>query len=501
MYTPAVSFQSKSLKQVSQAEKAASRMIVLVSASQLKSKTWSKGLEQKLSNRLVSAMGRLSEPLKENASLKVTGVHKDDADVVIATLPEDLTSFSLLGAARGVLKSILDASTENLSIIVLDSKHEAILAEVFSSAIATRIFQMPVYGKRAEKLKPFKLKNVFFYSSKSHERALRESFTIATGTNLVRYLGTMPPNDLNSAHYGKVIKELCTKFKIGFKFHTNAQLKKMGAGAFTAVDQGDPDSKGGIYELTYQNSKAKNKKWVTLVGKGLCFDTGGHDIKTGGYMLTMKGDMQGSAVALANLVVASQLKLPVKMKAFLGVTENYLSPKAYKADEVVTALNGKAIEVINTDAEGRMVLADTLCLASNDKPELMIDYATLTGAATIAIGTSYSAGFTNRDEYHQRIIDAGKESGERVWTFPLDPDFGKALESQVADLIQCIKGRGPDHILAAYFLKEFVDKETPWVHIDLAAADKEGGLAHVDTLFTGFGVKWTMQFLRNKYKF
>lgn len=217
-------------------------------------------------------------------------------------------------------------------------------------------------------------------------------------------------------------------------------------------------------------------------------------------MLTMKGDMMGSAVALANMLVAADLKLPLKMKAFLGVTENHISPKAYKADEVVTAMNGVSIEVINTDAEGRMVLADVLCLASRAKPELIMDYATLTGAATVALGQSFSAGFTNRENFHSKIVEAGKASGERVWTFPLEKDFGKALESQVADIIQCIKGRGPDHILAAYFLKEFVDKEIDWVHIDLAASDKDGGLAHVDTVFTGFGVRWSLEFLKAKYR-
>jgi leucyl aminopeptidase len=188
------------------------------------------------------------------------------------------------------------------------------------------------------------------------------------------------------------------------------------------------------------------------------------------------------------------------LKAYLGVTENHISPKAYKPDEVVIALNGISIEVINTDAEGRMVLADTLALASRGKPELMIDYATLTGAATVAIGTKIAAGFSNREDLLPKIVRAGKESGERVWSFPIEKDFGKALESPIADTIQCTKGRSPDHILAAYFLNQFVEKDIPWVHIDLTPAENEGGLAHVDSLYTGFGVRWSMEFLRSQYK-
>jgi leucyl aminopeptidase len=267
-----------------------------------------------------------------------------------------------------------------------------------------------------------------------------------------------------------------------------------------AVDQGNPESSGGIYEISYIPKRSKNKNSVALVGKGLCFDTGGYDVKTNGYMISMKGDMTGSAVAISNLITAARLKLPLKMKAFLGVTENHISPRAYKPDDVVIAMNGVSIEVINTDAEGRMVLADTLALTCKSKPELIIDYATLTGAATIAIGTNYSAVFSNRENLHSKLQKAGVDSGERVWPFPIDPECAKALESPVADLIQCTKGRSPDHIMAAYFLSRFVEDTIPWVHVDLSAADRPGGLAHVDSMFTGFGVRWTMEFLKTHFK-
>jgi leucyl aminopeptidase len=207
--------------------------------------------------------------------------------------------------------------------------------------------------------------------------------------------------------------------------------------------------------------------------------------------------MQGSAVALATLIAAAQLKVPYRMKAFLAVTENHISPDAYKADEVVTALNGMTIEIVNTDAEGRMVLADTLTLASREKPDCLIDFATLTGTAVRAIGTQYSAGFTNREALHDLIKGSGTKSGERIWTFPTDSTFGKALESKIADTLQCVKGPGPDHIHAAYFLSRFVENNTPWIHIDLSASENENGIGHVDSLFTGFGVRWALQFMRD----
>jgi len=274
----------------------------------------------------------------------------------------------------------------------------------------------------------------------------------------------------------------------------------MGAGSFTAVDQGDPDSNGGIYEILYSPRAAKNKKVIALVGKGLCFDTGGYDVKTSGYMLTMKGDMQGSAVALSSLIACAELKLPLKVKAYLGITENHISPKAYTPDNVVVALNGTSIEVVNTDAEGRMVLADTLCLADRADPDLIMDFATLTGSAVRSIGTGYGAVFTSIEKWHSKIVEAGVSSGERVWTFPMPPDYEKRLESPIADTLQCSKSPGIDHILAAIFLKKFMSEGRPWIHLDLSAAENEGGLAHTDSLFTGYGVRFVLEFLRSHYK-
>ncbi|MBI3542692.1 MAG: leucyl aminopeptidase family protein, partial [Deltaproteobacteria bacterium] len=368
-------------------------------------------------------------------------------------------------------------------------------ADAFGSALAARVFLMPIYGKRKDKQKAFRLETVMLVSgNKKALAALERGAILGDGTNLARELATIPPNHLHPSGYATRIAALCKEHGLKHKFHSNKELKKMGAGAFTAVDQGNPESDGGVHEITYSPSGAKGKA-VALVGKGLCFDTGGYDVKINGSMHTMKGDMQGSAVALAGIVTAARLKLKRPMKAWLGVTENHISPRAYKSDEVVTALNGTTIEVINTDAEGRMVLADVLTLASREKPELVVDFATLTGAAVRALGTKFSAGFTNVKKLHAPIVAAGVESGERVWTFPLDPTYFKALESKVADTLQCTKGGGPDHIWASCFLSKFVEKGVSWVHIDLAASENDDGLAHVDSMFTGFGVRWLHTFL------
>jgi leucyl aminopeptidase len=419
---------------------------------------------------------------------------------LIVVVKKDTSMFEALTQTKSALKSSLSVKALQL-VVIFDAGVNAVLwADALGSSLAARLFSLPEMGQRVEKAKDYSLKTVALVGPKAIQKKFDEGFALGNGTNVVRYLGILPPNVLNTTTYKTRIKKICDDFGFHFKFTSNAELKKMGAGAFTAVDQGNPDSDGGIYEITYKPRGAKNKKPVALVGKGLCFDTGGYDIKTGGYMLTMKGDMQGSAIALSSLMTAARLKIPLTMKAFLGVTENHISPKAYTADQVVTALNGVSIEVINTDAEGRMVLADTLCMASRCEPALMMDFATLTGSAVRSIGTRYGAVFTSEDQWHRNLVEAGRTSGERVWTFPMDEDYGEILKSSLADTLQCGKGPGPDHIHAAYFLKKFVGKDIPWVHLDLAAAENNGGLAHTDSTFTGFGVRFAMQFLRQRFK-
>jgi leucyl aminopeptidase len=235
---------------------------------------------------------------------------------------------------------------------------------------------------------------------------------------------------------------------------------------------------------------------VSLVGKGICFDTGGINLKTHKSMLDMHTDMEGSAVAVGSLYALHALASPLAVDCWLAITENRIGPLAYKPQDVVRAHNGTTIQVIHTDAEGRMVLADTLSLAAGKKPRGIIDYATLTGACVYALTERYSGAFTNRPEARDLIEAAGTTSGERVWCFPMDADFDSDLESTVADVLQCAtEGKG-DHILAARFLNRFVPKSIPWLHLDLAAGSRTGGLGHITTDITGFGVRFTLDLLR-----
>ncbi|MCW5605356.1 MAG: hypothetical protein KIT18_12515 [Burkholderiales bacterium] len=189
--------------------------------------------------------------------------------------------------------------------------------------------------------------------------------------------------------------------------------------------------------------------------------------------------------------------MPVVISACrLALAQNHLSPKAYKQNDVVTALNGTTIEVVHTDAEGRMVLSDTLTLAARGRPDLIVDFATLTGSMHVALGDRYSGIFATDDDLAAKAVAAGRASGERVCAFPMDDDYDAALDSGIADVKQCTMEGGADHILAACLLQRFTEKR-PWIHMDLSGSSCKGGLGAVATDVTGFGVGWGLALLRS----
>ena len=314
----------------------------------------------------------------------------------------------------------------------------------------------------------------------------------AEGNLLARELTVLPPNELTPGFYRKRVKKLATSEDWKHQEFDLKALRKIGAGAFVAVAQGSDPEDAAIVHLQRRVKGAK--KTVALVGKGICFDTGGHNLKPARYMHGMHEDMNGSAVALGILLAATRADLPVNIDCWLAIAQNHISPRAYKQNDVVTALNGTTIEIIHTDAEGRMVLADTLTLAAKQKPDVIMDFATLTGSMHVALGSRYSGIFSNRDNLTQQALAAGKSSGERVWAFPMDVDYEADLESKIADVKQCTLDGEADHILATRFLSRFAG-DMPWLHMDLSASSSKGGLGAVGSDVTGFGVAWGMDML------
>jgi leucyl aminopeptidase len=314
----------------------------------------------------------------------------------------------------------------------------------------------------------------------------------AEGNLLARDLTILPPNELTPLNYRKRVQKLATAEGWKYAELDVKALKKMGAGAFIAVAQGSDADDAAIVHLQRRTRNAT--KTVALVGKGICFDTGGHNLKPARHMHGMNEDMNGSAVALGLLVAATRADLPLNIDCWLAITQNLISPHAYKQNDIITCLSGTTIEIIHTDAEGRMVLADTLTLAAREKPDVMIDFATLTGSMHVALGSRYSGIFSNRPDLLEKGLAAGKSSGERTWPFPSDSDYDAELESQIADIKQCTLESEADHILATRFLSRFVN-EVPWLHMDLSASNNKGGLGAVGSDITGFGVSWGIDLL------
>ena len=413
--------------------------------------------------------------------------------LIVACLAEEASTFERLQAAGKLARSALDGDPQSMLLW-----QQGCTASAANSTLNATVAALEAAAFRfaSFKSKPKKRERLTRIDIAASGKLPDLDLTLATaaGNNLARWLTALPPNNLDARGYRRLLQDLSRRLKLGFKFYGESALKRLGAGAFLAVSRGNGTRDAGIVHLSYRPGGAAAPA-VSLVGKGICFDTGGTNLKPHKSMLDMHTDMQGSAVAVGSLYALHTLRSPISVDCWLAITENRIGPLAYKPQDVVRAHNGTTIQVIHTDAEGRMVLADALSLAAGRKPRAIIDYATLTGACVYALTERYSGAFTNRPEARDLIESAGHSSGERVWCFPMDADFDTDIESAVADVLQCATDGKGDHILAARFLNRFVPKEIAWLHLDLAAGSRHGGLAHIATEITGFGVRYTLDLL------
>ena len=417
--------------------------------------------------------------------------------VVYVCIDAEMSVFSRLTLARKLIAAHGRYKTSTIGVAIhgFNEEESENIAEAIVAAGATTAAGMPSYKSTKPKAPALKRLELFGVRA-SH--GFKRSIAEAEGNGVSRYLSMMPPNKLTPTTYLKEIRQLAKYYGWKLEFMDERTLKQKKAGAFLAVTQGSPTPDAGIVRLEYKTKATRSRGKLALVGKGLCYDTGGTNLKPARSMFGMHEDMQGSAVALGTLIALTKLKVNFNIECWLALAMNHIGPKAYKPNDIITAIDGTTIEIVHTDAEGRMVLADTLAMASKKKPKLIMDYATLTGACVYSLGTSYSGVFTNKEAFNPTLIEAGKDSGERVWPFPMDEDFDKLIDSDIADVKQCSLEGGSDHILAARFLQRFVKNDTPWVHVDLSASNVKGGLAHVPTDTTGFGVRFSLNLLLDK---
>ena len=431
-----------------------------------------------------------------NQSLLVTDLpNRPGTRVTLACLKTDASAFERLTLGRQLSTEALKHNPSAVALFLpgLEPEPAQAMAEALVAALLAGAAPLPRFKSApapTSRLKSLQLLGL------GRTLDLSRTLAEAAGNNLARWLTALPPNELTPAGYRAQVAQLARRYGWRMRFLDLKALRRLDAGAFLAVAQGSPQADAGIVHLHYDPPGARRgKPALALVGKGICFDTGGVNLKTAKSMQGMHEDMEGSAVALGTLLALTRLEAGFTVDAWLALAQNHIGPKAYKPHDLVRACNGTTIEVVHTDAEGRMVLADTLALATRERPKLVIDYATLTGACVYALSTRYSGAFTNRSQWVPELIEAGIASGERVWPFPCDADFDEALKSDVADVKQCTLDGEADHILAARFLNRFVPPEVPWLHIDLASGHHKGGLAHIPTDTTGFGIRFVLNLL------
>lgn len=321
--------------------------------------------------------------------------------------------------------------------------------------------------KKEEEYKLTKLEIVVEKKDKTLSEALEKALIISEGVEYVKDLVNMPSNVIDVAYFGKEAKTIAQKNKYKLKIISNKELKKLKWGALLAVNQGSKKEASCI-ALQYDGAKDKKEKPIVLIGKGVIFDTGGYNLKPTHHIETMHQDMAGGAVVLGIFEILKKLKIKKNIIGLIPIAENLISASAYRPSDIITSYSGLTIEITNTDAEGRLILADAITYGTKFKPESIITIATLTGAVAAALGDRYSGLIGNDRNLKKALQKAGKKTDDLGWPLPIHPDYKKKIDSKVADIrnYDIGTGRYAGASKAAAFLERFVDKNK-WCHIDI----------------------------------
>lgn len=403
---------------------------------------------------------------------------------------EKLTSFIVREATGVAVRQLLAIGAEEitLNLLGLEEHLAAAVEALFLAAYHFEDFK-PDERKRKNSLKTVKflLQNA---KSEATQAALLRGRIFGESINQVRHLGNLPPNEVFPERMAEESIKLAMKWKLRCHIWDEKQLIKEGFGGILAVGKGSKRPPRFI-ELEYQGGK-KNQKPIVVIGKAVTFDTGGISIKPAASMEEMKYDKMGGCAVLGIMQAVARLKLPINVIGLIPSVENMPSSNAYRPSDLVKSYDGKVIEVLNTDAEGRVILADAIAYARiHLKPEWMVDYATLTGAMIVALGNRRAGVFSNQDSLRDLFCVAGHQSGDLVWPMPVGDEYDEQIRSDIA----CVKntgGRDAGSCTAASFLKTWAE-ETPWVHVDIAGtATTAKALPCIEKGSTGFGVHLTI---------
>ena len=345
--------------------------------------------------------------------------------------------------------------------------------------------------------------NIYFLNE-DFKQVIEQATIICEATNLARAWAHEPANVINPVTLADRVQELAKEVGLKCAILDDKQLTEMGAGAIVAVGQGSA-TPSRLIVLEYQppalsgdEAKSEAASPVALIGKAITFDTGGYSIKTTLGMVGMKYDKCGAMAVIGTMVAAAKLKIKTPIVGVLAASENMISNVSYRPNDILKTLSGKTVEIISTDAEGRLVLCDALAYAQQTfQPRVMIDIATLTGGVVTALGSTRAGLFSNRDEVANALFTAGESTHERLWRLPLDDEYFEIIKSDDADMKNSAGIAKASPIVGATFLRQFVNDETPWAHLDIAGvSDWDKDMPYCPKGASGFGVRLLIEYLR-----
>jgi leucyl aminopeptidase len=413
------------------------------------------------------------------------------ARVVAAGLGESVDADAIRTAAAAVARAA--ASFGGSIGWLLDDSLPVPLAEQARAAVEGIAFGAYRPGRWKSDERVRKIERVVLAGANGDEvaAAATRAAAVAEWIDVARDLANAPPNELSPEQLAARARELAGGLShLTVESLGRAEVERLGMGAFAAVAQGS-EREPQLIVMRYEPPETRGDATLGLVGKAITFDTGGISLKPALAMASMKGDMAGGAAVIAGTAAIAALGLPVRVLSVVAASENMPGGNAFRPGDIVRAMNGKTIEITNTDAEGRLVLADALWYAREHGATHLIDFATLTGAIVLALGDFYAGVFANDDDWRERILAASATSGDHLWPFPLHPRYRRYVDSTFADLKNASELKEGSPVLAAEFLQEFVG-EGPWAHVDMAGPaylERSRGDYLTERGGTGYGVR------------
>jgi leucyl aminopeptidase len=381
-----------------------------------------------------------------------------------------LTHETLRQAAATAVNTVKGTKVKSIALAMDSLPHNSLSADLTIQALTEGAllasYAFTDFKEKKDSSMPDRMDIVSSSKTKAYDRGVEVGVALAESVNFCRWLGDRPGNRMTPTNLAEEAVKAAKGTKLKVNVWDRAKIKSEKMGSFLSVSNGS--SQEPKFIMMEYNGAASSKRPICLVGKGLTFDCGGISIKPSAGMEEMKYDMCGGAAVIAAMVAIARLKLRVNAIAFVPATENLAGPAATKPGDIVIARNGKSIEVNNTDAEGRLILADALVWASEQKPAMILDAATLTGAMVVALGNLHTGFFTRNDKLAKQIDAAAEASGEWLWRMPLTDHHVKDMKGTYADLSNISSSKGAGSATAAGFLEQFVDKDIPWAHFDVA---------------------------------